>query len=86
MINNSRSYVIHLNLEHGADNLDILESYYFARVLDREMLKATEVHGRIHVEQAIKETEWHYENEYDSQRMTAHLKEAGWSLDYIYLE
>ena len=40
--NNSRPYIIHINLEHGCDNYDILESYYFARVLDRNMSQNAE--------------------------------------------
>ena len=33
-INNDRSYVIHLNVMHDATSIDILDSYYFARLLD----------------------------------------------------
>ena len=55
--------MIHLNLEHGSSNQDILESYYFARVLDNNLQKDN--CDMINVEMAIRETEWHFENEFD---------------------
>lgn len=40
----------------------------------------------INVEKAIRETEWHFENEFDSDALVSQIRENGWSLDYIYLE
>lgn len=86
-MNNNRSYVIHLNLEHGCSNLDILESYYFSRVLDNNLLdNFNEETGLFNIEKAIRKTEWHFENEFDSDKLVNEIKENGWSLDYIYLE
>ena len=85
--NNQRPYVIHLNLEHSASNIDILESYYFARHLDRSLQKKFDRDSLLYsVEGAIKESEWHFENEFDSKRFVQDLIKSGWSLDYIYLE
>jgi hypothetical protein len=42
--------------------------------------------GWCDVEQAIKKTEWHFENEFDTRDFAARLNEKGWSLDYLYLE
>lgn len=86
-INNSRPYVIHLNLENSATNIDILESYYFARYLDHTLSKTFDKESlHYEVEKAIKEVEWHFENEFDTRRFTTGLKSQGWSLDYIYME
>ena len=82
--NNSRPYIIHINLEHGCDNSDILESYYFARVLDRNMSRDDAEH--INVESAIRATEWHFENEFDVKDLAKQILKKGWSLDYIYLD
>lgn len=79
--------MIHLNLENSATNIDILESYYFARYLDHALTKTFDKESMLYsVEKAIKETEWHFENEFDTRRFTNDLKNNGWSLDYIYLE
>jgi len=45
-----------------------------------------DVNGWCDVEQAIKKTEWHFENEFDTMDLSEKLKEKGWSLDYLYLE
>jgi len=45
-----------------------------------------DLNGWCDVEQAIKKTEWHFENEFDTRDFAAKLREKGWSLDYLYLE
>ena len=73
--NNSRPYVIHLNLENTATNIDILESYYFARYLDHTLSKTFDKESMHYsVEKAIREAEWHFENEFDTRRFTSGLK------------
>lgn len=66
-MNNKRPYQIHVNLESSATNIDTLEAYYFARVLDqnlqqheltKEGLRADEHNEQI--VQAIKATEYHF--------------------------
>jgi hypothetical protein len=34
---NSRPYTIHLNVIHDANSIDILDSYYFGRLLDLQL-------------------------------------------------
>ena len=63
--------MIHLNLDYKATNLDIFESYYFARKLDQNM--QFDLNGWCDVEQAIKKTEWHFENEFDTRDFAAKL-------------
>jgi hypothetical protein len=36
---NGRPYVIHLNVIHDATSIDILDAYYFARLLDLQLKK-----------------------------------------------
>jgi hypothetical protein len=37
LLNNSRAYVIHVNLSKEMSNFEIIEAYYFARKLDQEL-------------------------------------------------
>lgn len=64
-INNSRPYVIHLNVHHQATPANILEAYTFARLLDRNLPNSFNTENeKYDVEQAIRRTEWYYENEF----------------------
>ena len=38
------------------------------------------------VERAIRESEWHFENEFDVRGLTKQIEDKGWSLSYIYLD
>ena len=69
--NNDRPYVIHLNIQHDALNLDILESYYFARLLDFQLQKAfSETPNYFTIEHAIRATEWQFVNEFDIDKFS----------------
>ena len=37
IINNNRKYRIHINTNSNCSTLDVLKSYYFARLLDKEL-------------------------------------------------
>ena len=59
LFNNGRIYKIHINMHRKASNFDIMKSYYFARLLDKELLKKQE-EGKIDsgkIEQSIRTAE-----------------------------
>jgi|LauGreDrversion4_2_1035121.scaffolds.fasta_scaffold38825_5 hypothetical protein len=57
--NNRRPYVIHVNLEHDVEPRDILESYYFSRLLDSSLQKTfAQTPTYFTIEHAIRASEW----------------------------
>jgi len=38
------------------------------------------------VEQAIRATEWHYEEEFCEKTLEQEILAKGWSMDYVYLD
>lgn len=67
---NGRPYKIHLNLVNDATATDILDSYYFARLLDYQLKKVYEPENRVFtVEHAIRAAEWQFQNEYNSEEL-----------------
>ena len=82
--NNSRNYQIHVNMSQRACNLDVLKSYYMARLIDNELAKK-ERFNTYAIETSIR----HAEREFlkvNFQALQAQLVEKGWSLEYIYLD
>lgn len=79
--NNSRPYVIHLNVHHQATPINILEAYTFARMLDKNLPNTFDQNSlQYDVEKAIRRTEWYYVNEFDSDKLAEEIKDKGWSL------
>lgn len=84
-VNNGRPYVIHLNLVVDATPRDILESYYFARILDQKLQTNQNSKEHIFIESAIKQAEDEF-LEIDFLKFEQDLVQGGWSTDRIYLE
>ncbi|CDW83257.1 UNKNOWN [Stylonychia lemnae] len=87
--NNGRPYKIHINMKKEAENIDILKSYYFARLLDNQLNKDMSYNkndsNTNNLYQKIYEAEQEYK-QIDFSEFENQLKGQGWSLEYIYLD
>lgn len=64
-LTSGKPYVIHLNLVRDAKPSDILDSYYFARLLDLQLQNVFKKEKSFFtVEHAIQASEWQFKNEY----------------------
>ena len=90
-VNNGRAYVIHINMQIGAQNRDQLAAYYLARLLDTELLKAFNDSISANQDHSAKinscyEVAEEKFSQIDIDKFIADLARQGWSLEYIYLD
>ena len=89
------NHVIHLNLtKDDCENIDVLEAYFFARVLDYHLNQALGYQDKVDDEQKVRHRR---EAIAKTEKMCANLNgqmpllkqrllEKGWSLDFLYLD
>ena len=64
--------------------MDILQSYYFARILDQHLMKHEKYDSDI-IANCIRMTEREF-LDVDFEDLKNKLEQSGWSLEYIYLD
>ncbi len=84
MLHNLRPYTININTRKGATSFDILQSYYYARLLDLELLKAGPSWAQ-ELQQATDVAESNFAA-VDWTLVREDIASKGFSLDYIYLD
>ena len=92
LFNNGRPYIIQLNMQQNASNIDQLSAYYFARLLDLELSKMFEANSSSpetisydRIQNCMRIAELNF-SQVDMKEFSKELVEQEWSLDYIYLD
>ena len=79
-----------MNVDITASNEDILKSYYFARLLDHNLIREQNRQSNQgvsfdQVKSTVEKTEKEF-GKHDIKRFLDDFNKSGWSLQYIYLD
>ena len=73
-----------MNMSQRANNVDILKSYFLARLVDNELTRKERINTQA-IEMSIRAAENKF-SKVDFNKLQNELIINGWSLDYIYLD
>jgi len=73
-----------MNMSQRANNVDILKSYFLARLVDNELTRKERINTQA-IEMSIRAAENKF-SKVDFNQLQNELIINGWSLDYIYLD
>lgn len=71
-------------MSQHAESIDILQSYFLARLIDNELMKKERMNTQA-IEMSIRTAEIEF-SKIDFSHLMQKLTEQGWSLEYIYLD